>query len=840
MRSRAATFLGVAGMMGLLPAVLPARILRVPQDSPLISLAAAAARDGDTIEVDDGFYFEKNIVLDKRLTVRAKNLFGAVLYGSGDRGNALFVVRAEVEISGFILKNAWVGILQRDGPDASWTGRDLAFFNMTTAAVSINDREANIGSADLADIIVSGGQIGFSTNDARSLTARRCFIAGARIAFNGSDHFRFRVDDAVVWNCAETMSESPRPQSDPAHSRVELGPNVHVIHSTDPPARRNGLPRLLNALIIGGGGGAKRTSSDSARRRETLLLMILGDYFDALGDGAQAGDHYRAALGQASVLGLEEIRWEASFGLARAAERRGRTEEAVDFYKQTIALIEQITIGLPLRTFCSNFRLDKIGLYETLMRLLLQMDRAAPGKGFDQEAFLFAEKSKARGFLAGLLSPEADVPPGAEPGLRTEERRIHRAITLIQLGLQSPTIAPGRRRALLRRLDTAESERRDFLIRIRKRDAAAFRFHYIQPYDCAAVQERLLGPATALLEYVIGEEFSAAFLLTRAGLTVAPLPPLSALNPLVANYLRFLTLGGQGDFPARSGGARLGALLLAPFRETLGRGIKSLIVIPDGPLHYLPFETLIDAGRSSRFLVEDFDVRYGASASCLINLKDRPVPERYAMDFLGLANPFPTRAFGLSVDEDLSFPALPDSLKEIRDIRGHFDPAKTTVLLGHDAQERAFKSLPLTDYRIIHLAAHGFFDDRNWWRSSLILLPDPQGSEDGFLQPDDVYGLRLAPELLVLSACETGIGRLEKGEGVNGLSYAFFYAGARSILLSLWSVPDRTTAAFMVSFYDYWLAGRPKSEALRLAKIKTLRLNGGNPFYWAAFVLLGN
>lgn len=253
--------------------------------------------------------------------------------------------------------------------------------------------------------------------------------------------------------------------------------------------------------------------------------MILGDYFDALGDGVQAGDHYRAALGEAGALGLEEIRWEASFGLARAAERRGRTEEAAGFYKQTIALIEQITIGLPLRTFRSSFRLDKIGLYETLMRLLLQMDRAAPGKGFDREAFLFAEKSKARGFLAGLLSPDEDVAPGAEPGLRAEERRIHRAITLIQLGLQAPTIALGRRRALLHRLDTAESERRDFLVRIRKRDAAAFRFHYIQPYDCAAVQERLLGPATALLEYVIGEEFSAAFLLTRAGLTVAPLPP---------------------------------------------------------------------------------------------------------------------------------------------------------------------------------------------------------------------------------------------------------------------------------------------------------------------------
>jgi hypothetical protein len=840
MKNRAAALVLAAGAIGLFPGRLPARTVRVPQDCPMIGLAAAGARDGDTIEVDDGFYFEKDIVLEKRLVVRSKNLFGAVIYGSYDNNSSVFIVRAPVEISGFIIKNAWNGIMQRDSPDVEWKGRDLAFFNILIVAVYVNDRAAHVGFADLTDIIVSGCDRAFATNDARGLSARRFFVAGAPIAFDGFNHRTFRVDDGLLWNCRRVKSEVVQYPPTASYNRVEMGPHIRVLGPGDLPAASRELPRLLESLLASVDGRPWARPADARRRKRALLCLVEGDAFVEAGDQDLAEERYGAALRESTALGLEEVRWQSSFGLARIAESRERIGPAVDYYKQTIALIERIGLGLPLRTFQSNFRLDKIGLYETVVRLLLRLHESAPSKGYDREAFLFAEKSKARGFLASLQSGNETVPADAAPGLKTEENRIRRDITRLQLDLQEPGIPPGRRRALITRLDRTENAWRNFLVRIRRRDSASARFHVSDPYDFTAIRDRLTAPSTAVLEFMVGEKSSAAFLLTRDELTIATLPPLSVLGPLVEKYLQFLSLGGGADFPARAGGARLGALLLAPFREKLKTGLTSLIVVPDGPLHYLPFETLIDEGRSPRFLIEDFDVRYGPSANCLIHLAERPAPARYTRDFLGLANSFRMRTFALSVEEERVFPALPEASREIRDISRRFDPARTTILLDRDAQEAAFKSLPLSDFRVIHLAAHGLFDDRHWWRSALILLPDKAGLEDGFLQPDDIYGLRLVPELLVLSGCETGIGRLEKGEGVNGLSYAFFYAGARSLLLSLWSVNDRATADFMGSFYDYWLGGKPKSEALRLAKIQALRSKNGNPFYWAGFVLLGD
>jgi hypothetical protein len=825
------------GTCGLFPGGLTARTLRVPQDYPMIGRAAAEARDGDVIEVDDGFYFERDIVLNKRLTVRSRNLFGAVIYGSDDLNAAIFIVRAPVEISGFILKDSWTGILQRDSPDVEWKGRSLAFFKMKDEAVRVDDKLDRIGFADLADIVVSDCATAFKTNDARGLLARRFFVSRALVALEGSNHRTFRVDGGLFWDCRLIKGKDEGDFAPmPTFNALEMGPHIRILNPGDFSAKIE-LSRRLEDLLLDSVEGPR--PSGDRRRMQALLALVEGDALAGAGDPDRAEGRYGAAMRESAALGLEEIRWQASFGLARIAEFRGQTGRAVDYYKQTITLIERIGLGLPLRTFQSNFRLDKIGLYETVVRLLLGLHRAAPGKGFDREAFLYSEKSKARGFLASLQSGDESVPAAAAPALKAEAVRLRRGISKLQSDLQESAIPPGRRRALISRLERAENEWRNFLVLARKSDPAPAAFRSGDPYDFAEISRRLAGPSTALLEFMTGERSSAAFLLTSDGLLTAELPPLSVLGPLVDYYLRFLSLGDSPDFPGRAGAARLGALLLGPFREKLRSGLKSLIVIPDGPLHYLPFETLIDEGRSPRLLIEDFDVRYGPSASGLVHMEERPAPAAYARDFLGLANSSRMRAFALSVDEEKAFPALPEAAREIRDAGRRFDSRRTTVLFDRRAGEAVFKSLPLSDYRVIHLAAHGFFDDRHWWRSALVLWPDRTGGEDGFLQPDDIYGLRLSPELLVLSGCQTGLGRLEKGEGVNGLSYAFFYAGARALLLSLWSVNDRATADFMGSFYDYWRGGKSRSEALRPAKIRALKSKNGNPFYWAGFVLLG-
>jgi CHAT domain-containing protein len=245
-----------------------------------------------------------------------------------------------------------------------------------------------------------------------------------------------------------------------------------------------------------------------------------------------------------------------------------------------------------------------------------------------------------------------------------------------------------------------------------------------------------------------------------------------------------------------------------------------------------------DSGRD-RFLDEDYEIVYGPSASGLLHLAGRRSPEAFPRDFLGIANPYALRALGWPEREDVDFPRLPYGSREIRTIRGLFGRDRTFVLLGKEAREDAFKALPLSDFRIIHIAAHGFFDDRNGPRSALLLLRDPAGNEDGLIQSNDVLSLKLRPDLLVLSGCETGIGRLEKGEGLSGLSLAFFIAGARSILLSLWSVNDKAASVFMESFYRGFTEGMGKTEALRKAKLEMLATKYRHPFYWASFVLQG-
>ncbi len=176
------------------------RVLRVPADFELIGAAVAAAKDGDTILVGDGFYYEKNLVLDKRVTLRSERLFGAVIVGSEETGSSILIVRAPVDIEGFIFKGGYHGIQQRGSPDVEWRGRDLAFFDVQFA-VNVNDAALPVGSAVLANIIIDGAEAGLTTNDACGLEARRVLIMRTAMALGGSHHRRFRVDDVVLVGC---------------------------------------------------------------------------------------------------------------------------------------------------------------------------------------------------------------------------------------------------------------------------------------------------------------------------------------------------------------------------------------------------------------------------------------------------------------------------------------------------------------------------------------------------------------------------------------------------------------------------------------------------------------
>jgi CHAT domain-containing protein len=164
------------------------------------------------------------------------------------------------------------------------------------------------------------------------------------------------------------------------------------------------------------------------------------------------------------------------------------------------------------------------------------------------------------------------------------------------------------------------------------------------------------------------------------------------------------------------------------------------------------------------------------------------------------------------------------------------------VYLGAEAREETVKSEKLDDFRFIHFATHGFLDETRPGRSGLLLSRAPQSSEDGILQMGEIMRLKMNADLVTLSACSTGLGKLVNGEGILGLTRAFFYAGARTVAVTLWNVNDSATATLMASFYRHLNRGVPESEALRQAKLALLHSSQPlwhHPYFSAAFVIEG-
>ena len=168
--------------------------------------------------------------------------------------------------------------------------------------------------------------------------------------------------------------------------------------------------------------------------------------------------------------------------------------------------------------------------------------------------------------------------------------------------------------------------------------------------------------------------------------------------------------------------------------------------------------------------------------------------------------------------------------------------ARSRVYLGREATEGGLKAAGLERYRYVHLATHGVVDEDHPGLSRLLLEPDNGAGEDGVLHLGEIYGLRLNADLVVLSACDTGLGRLVRGEGIIGLTRGFLYAGAASLLVSLWPVSDDAAASLVPDFYRELLAGRSKARALREAKLRTMGRNPefAKPFYWSSLVLVGD
>ena len=541
---------------------------------------------------------------------------------------------------------------------------------------------------------------------------------------------------------------------------------------------------------------------------------------------------------------------EALYFLATAEHRGGRSRDATrDFCEAVNVLDRQRGRVGDTQEARTSFEASLGEYYYSCLDGLAQQGRP-------DEAFHILERGRARSFLNLLAERDLRL-PDLPPELAAERRHLDAEYDRIQSQLARLSAGKNDREidTLTDRLRELRTRQEETLARIRRESPRSAALQDPQPLNLAGARAAL-DPGTALLEYMVGTDGAWLFVVQA---TDMPGPGLSVfqihagektLRKEVESFRRLLRRPGS-DLAALQARARhLYSLLIHPAEKRIARA-QRLLISPDGPLHTLPFAALM---HENQYLVEWKPIHSTLSATVYAELR-RSRPERRDLRQERLAafgDPqYPRSAPGPAGDPVLreilqrgwALGPLPSTRKEVESIAALYPHAKT--YLGQDATEERAKALG-PDSRLIHFACHGLLDERFPLNSALALtLPEhpAEGQDNGLLQAWEIFeSMHLDADLVTLSACDTALGKEMGGEGLVGLTRAFQYAGARSVLASLWGVADYTTARFMERFYRYLRDGKSKDEALRAAQIDQIRQKGGSshPFFWAAFELNGD
>ena len=579
------------------------------------------------------------------------------------------------------------------------------------------------------------------------------------------------------------------------------------------------------------------------------LLVNIGMVNARRGDYTSTIDYCQRAVQVIAGAGGEVILWEAYFEMAMAFRALQDFRKSLDCYRKSVNYLDRIRSQIQLEELKASYLgTDKrIDTYYNLIDLLAYLNEIDPGSGHDLEAFYYLERAKARAFLDRLEVSQVNIIQTVDRDLLIQEEKLMTKISYLNGELFKPGISVDAKKEIDDQIKQLEGELETLRRKIRMSSPAYADLKYPQIISLSQVQDHLLDHKTAFFEYCLRENHSYVFVITKKDLKIIPLPPAHQIQSQVKSYLSTITDAENHDF-------RIGYELFdALVKPGLDGSLDKLIFIPDDILHYLPFETLLNRDYEHRWLVQDYKIAYAPSLTSLREIIHRKSAAGFSSqkDILAVGDPCfgasetleNTREISKSFDAatSLNLPRLRFSGQEIEKIAGMFD--KTDILKREDATEGQFKQLDLSEYKILHLATHCLIDNQNPDRSSIVFsLGDTADKvEDGFLQMREIFQLRLNSDLVTLSSCQTGLGQFIKGEGIESLSRAFFYAGASSTLISLWAVHDQATSQFMERVYYHLRSSHSIMDSLQKTKLEMIESGTlSHPYYWAGFVATGN
>ena len=604
-----------------------------------------------------------------------------------------------------------------------------------------------------------------------------------------------------------------------------------------------------------------------------MLYRKLGAYRESL-------DYFNRALSLRRAVGDSSGVAASLSHIARLERQRGNFVEARKLVEEALERAESLRNRVASPRLRATYFASVQEYREFYIDLLLRMHKQSPSEGFDRAAFNASETGRARSLLELLKEASTEIRHGVEPSLLERERSLEQLIAekaANQMRLLSGPHTEQQATAASREMAALTTEYEQVQSQIRDTSPQYAALVRPVPLGLDEIQKRVLDPDTVLLEYSIGEEKSFVWAVTPDSIKMHELPKRAVVEPLARRVYELLIERNRNvskeTLEQRSGrlassdaefakaAANLSQIILGPVAAEFRN--KRLLIVSDGVLQFVPFAALPDPGAAdARALIVDHEIVTAPSASVVAVLREensdrKPAPKNLAV----LADPVfsnedsrvsrqrstetsasahavrSATEFGLGDLRRLRF-----SRQEADEIARLADGAKLSAI-DFDENRKLATSAELGQYRIVHFATHGLINNQNPELSGVVLsLVDEKGQpQNGFLRLYDLYNLKLSAELVVLSACQTALGKDIKGEGLVGLTRGFMYAGAPRVVASLWQIDDRASAEFMKRFYQGLLGQKLRpAAALRGAQVSMQNDKRWNsPHYWAAFTLQG-
>jgi CHAT domain-containing protein len=613
-------------------------------------------------------------------------------------------------------------------------------------------------------------------------------------------------------------------------------------------------------------------------REAARVLALMGQVYQEQGHYQKAGDNYQNARETFRFLGDRINESATLYAIGTLELLQNNLDRAAEYLQESIAVTEEMLRVSSSSDLTAAFSARVYDRYESYIDCLMRKHAANSTKQDDVRALETSELARARSLGEMLRSTETGFAPGVDRDLVAREKSLRQSLR-VKEDQKVRLLAGDYKRAQLTSLQAElaglEQDYKEVTETIRARYPSFERLTRPAAWNLRQIQEQIIADdQTVLLEYSLGAEKSYVWAVTRDSLVSYELPPEQRITQATQKIYGLLTAANRKQNAAalEQAGRELSQMVLAPVARHLYK--YRIIVVADGALNYIPFQMLpvSSGGDSDELLLASHEVINAPSASILGQLRAENA-RRHAPTKLLAAIGDPvfesnyaqkkassnTQVAAVSTPENILWP------QAARDIEGDsVDPATiqplfysrqelanlralagpdTLMITEFEATRERLAQTNLTDYAILHIATHGILDPKRPEKSGLFLsMVNRQGQpQNGFVGLEDVYGLHAPVDLVVLSACRTGLGKDVRGEGLIGLTRGFMYAGASSVIASLWRVDDEATAELMKRFYANMLQqGMTPAAALRAAQ-NSIRQEPRwrSPYFWAAFTLQG-